>query len=65
MPMAKVNSLGLVFQTPVSIENVGATDVHQAVYSITGMRLAGPQLGINIINNNFTHKISPFISFVK
>ena len=51
LPMAKVNSLGLVFQTPVSIENVGATDVHQAVYSITGMRLAGPQRGINIINN--------------
>ena len=51
LPMGRVNSLGLVFQTPVSIENVESADAVQAVYSITGVRLASPQRGINIMNN--------------
>ena len=51
LPMAKVNSLRLAFGEATSIAEVVSHIAPQTVYSLTGVRLAAPQRGINIINN--------------
>ena len=49
--MAAARVLQLDFDAATSVEPLAPADEVQAIYSITGVRLAAPQKGINIINN--------------
>ena len=49
--MAAARVLRLDFDAATSVEPLASADEVQAIYSITGVRLAAPQKGINIINN--------------
>ena len=49
--MAAAHVLRLDFDAATSVEQVVSFDEEQTIFSVTGVRLAVPQKGINIINN--------------